>query len=121
MPVERARPPGEGPCTRSATQRRPAEPRLGAQSWSAGCLAGLLVPATAHATPTIVVNAITLSGGSTVSVGDTGQGQITLRNASAAAYDNKILTLTALTLVPSCGEEESFRRAPSSRTRTSSR
>jgi hypothetical protein len=70
----------------------------------AGCLAGVLVPATAQAAPGIDVTPI-LATGSQVALGDVAQGQLILANHSTAPEDGGYITVTELTLVPSCGAE----------------
>jgi hypothetical protein len=70
----------------------------------AGCLAGVLVPATAQAAPGIDVTPI-LATGSQVALGDVAQGQLVLANHSTAPEDGGYITVTELTLVPSCGAE----------------
>jgi hypothetical protein len=70
----------------------------------AGCLAGVLAPAAAQATPDVSVSP-TLSGAETVAVGDVRQGQLIVANHSTAPEDAGSLMLTELTLVPSCGAE----------------
>ncbi len=66
----------------------------------AACLAGVVTPATAAAATDLSVSP-DLSGAATVAVGDAGQGQISVTNHSSDGS----LTLTDLTLVPSCGAE----------------
>ncbi|MEA2218014.1 MAG: hypothetical protein QOJ35_640 [Solirubrobacteraceae bacterium] len=67
----------------------------------AGCLAGVLVPATAQASPDVSVSS-SLSGASTVPVGGTGHGQLMIRNLPVG-NEAGTLTLSDVTLVPSCG------------------
>jgi hypothetical protein len=70
----------------------------------AGCLAGVLVPATAQAAPVIDVTP-TVASGSQVALGDVAQGQLVLANHSTAPEDGGYITVSELTLVPSCGAE----------------
>ena len=68
------------------------------------CLAGVLVPATAQAAPGISVTP-TVATGSQVALGDVAEGQLVLANHSTPPEDGGYLTVTELTLVPSCGAE----------------
>lgn len=70
----------------------------------AGCLAAVLVPATAHAAPGIGVTP-SLATGPEAALGDVAQGQLVLANNSSAPEDGGYLTVSELTLVPSCGAE----------------
>lgn len=70
----------------------------------AGCLVGVLAPASAQAMPDVSVSP-SLSGAETVAVGDVGQGQLIVTNHSTAPEDAGSLTVTELTLVPSCGAQ----------------
>ena len=70
----------------------------------AACLGGLLVPAQAQAAPGIDVTP-SVANGSQVALGDVAQGQLVLANHSSAPEDGGYLTVSDLTLVPSCGAE----------------
>ena len=70
----------------------------------AACTIGAIAPAAAQAAPSLDV-APALAGGSAVAVGDVAQGTLTLSNHSTSPEDAGHLTLTELTLVPSCGAE----------------
>lgn len=78
--------------------------RVTASLWRAlvlaACLAGVVTPAAAVAATDLSVSP-DLSGAATVAVGDAGQGQVSVTNHSSDGS----LTLTDLTLVPSCGAE----------------
>jgi len=66
----------------------------------AGCFAMAIVPATAQATPSITVTPGLAAD--TVAVGDVAQGQLSIVNGSTAPHDQTYLTLSDLTLIPSC-------------------
>jgi hypothetical protein len=66
----------------------------------AGCVAGVLVPATAQASPDANVS-LSLAG-SSVKVGDIGHGQMVIRNQGPGS-EAGTLNLSDVTLVPSCG------------------
>jgi hypothetical protein len=70
----------------------------------AGCLAAVLVAPAAQAAPGIDVTPIVASG-SQVALGDVAQGQLVLTNHSTAPEDGGYITVSELTLVPSCGAE----------------
>ena len=70
----------------------------------AGCVAAVLVPATAQAAPGIDVTPAVATG-SQVALGDVAEGQLVLTNHSTAPEDGGYITVTELSLVPSCGTE----------------
>jgi hypothetical protein len=67
----------------------------------AGCVLGAALPASAQAATDLSVSPELAGGTDQVAVGDTGQGQLEVTNRS----DSGSLTLTELTLVPSCGAD----------------
>ncbi len=87
---------GSAPPTRRRTARRAIA--------VVGCLAGVLAPATAQAAPSIAITP-TVAVGTQVALGDVAQGQLLLANHSTAPEDGGYLSVSELTLVPSCGAE----------------
>ena len=68
-----------------------------------GCIASVLVPATAQADPYVRVTP-SLGGAAEVHVGDSATGQLHVKNTTDEAPENQgHLKLTEMTLVPSCG------------------
>jgi hypothetical protein len=66
----------------------------------AGCVSGVLAPATAHAQP--IVDVTPALAGETVAVGDVATGQLTIANHSTSPNDLGYLTVTELSLIPAC-------------------
>src|ERR1044072_5151482 len=99
-----ARPRGEG----LMLLKRPSAPTRRRTARCAlvlvGCVAAVLGPATAQAAPGIDVTPAVASG-SEVALGDVAQGQLVLTNHSTPPEDGGYITVSELTLVPSCGAE----------------
>lgn len=81
---------------RSAVSTR----RVAARIVVAGAVATACLPASATAQP--IVDVTSSLAGDTVAVGDTAQGRLTVANHSTSPHDLGYLTLSELTLIPTC-------------------
>ncbi len=99
MPVERAQPPGEGPCSRSDLHRRPAGEPLGLVV--AGCIAAVLVPASAQAAAEDRRDAVARGGDGHRRRLRAGPAPARQRLDGTAGFG--YLTPSEITLIPACG------------------